>query len=91
MSRSKLTAVHLASYLTDLADRSVWSDSLEKAFILVSPVLFLLGGLAEGYRTSASMNVVVSSRCPGETKKDLCPPSRKKISQHVTSTKNDQL
>lgn len=69
VSRSKLTAVQLASYLTDLADRCIWSDSLEKAFILVSAALFLLGGLAEGYRTSASMNAVVSSTCPGKPRK----------------------
>lgn len=60
VSWSKLTAVHLGSYLTDRADRSVWSDSPEKAFILASPALFLLGGLAKGYRTSASTDVVWS-------------------------------
>jgi len=70
-SGAKKSLVHPASSFSDLSDRSVWSDSLDKAFILVSPALLLLHMLAEGCRTSASTNVYVFSRHLGGTKEDL--------------------
>lgn len=54
-----------------LSERHVWSDSLDKAFVLVSPALFLFCRLPEGHRTSANTNVTVFNRFLGGTKEDL--------------------
>lgn len=69
---SRLTAVWFTLTLHSVTCLiGAYGQTQEKAFILVSPDLFLLQGPAGGCQTPASTNVKVFSRCPGETKKNL--------------------
>lgn len=70
---SKLTAVWFTLTLPSVTCLiGEHGQTQEKAFILVSPDLFLLWEPAGGCQTAASTDVKVFSRYPRETKKNLC-------------------